>query len=146
MATLRKIEELSSQKETYTVTVESSIDMFDFINTYSTMSPETDIVVQLLVYAHDNNWRINEYDTATELMRQLENYLTEDEVLEIASMSTVNANIDELANELNSIAPKGIEFITIERNGEKYELDVTDEDIHKIFLDMIQNRKDQSKI
>ena len=138
MTTLRKIEELSSQKETYMVTVESSIDMLNFKNAYSTMSPETDIIVQLLVYAHDNNWRINEYDTATELMRQLENYLTEDEVLEIASMSTVNANIDELAKELNSIAPKGIEFITIERNGEKYELDVTAEDIHKIFLDLIQ--------
>lgn len=137
MTTLRKIEELSSQKETYMVTVESSIDMLNFKNAYSTMSPETDIIVQLLIYAHNNNWRINEYDTATELMRQLENYLTEDEVLEIASMSTVNANIDELAKELNSIAPKGIEFITIERNGEKYELDVTAEDIHKIFLDLI---------
>lgn len=146
MSTLRKIEEISSQKETYTVTVESSIDMLNFKNAYLTMSPETDVIVQLLIYAHDNNWRINEYDTVAELTRQLENYLTEDEVLEIASMSTVNANIDELANELNSIAPKGIEFITIERNGEKYELDVTDEDIRKIFLDMIQNRKDQSKI
>lgn len=146
MATLRKIEEISSQKETYAVTVESSIDMLNFKNTYLTMSPETDVIVQLLIYAHDNNWRINEYNTVAELTRQLENYLTEDEVLEIASMSTVNANIDELANELNSIAPKGIEFITIERNGEKYELDVTDEDIRKIFLDMIQNRKDQSKI
>ena len=137
MSTLRKIEEISSQKETYTVTVESSIDMLNFKNAYLTMSPETDVIVQLLIYAHDNNWRINEYDTVAELTRQLENYLTEDEVLEIASMSTVNANIDELANELNSIAPKGIEFITIERNGEKYELDVTDEDIRKIFLDMI---------
>ena len=137
MTTLRKIEELSSQKETYMVTVESSIDILNFKNAYSTMSPETDIIVQLLIYAHNNNWRINEYDTATELMCQLENYLTEDEVLEIASMSTVNANIDELAKELNSIAPKGIEFITIERNGEKYELDVTAEDIHKIFLDLI---------
>lgn len=55
MATLRKIEEPSTQKETYAVTVESSIDMFNFKNTYSTMSPETDIIVQLLVYAHDNN-------------------------------------------------------------------------------------------
>lgn len=137
MATLRKIEETSLQNDTYTVTVESSIDMLNFKNAYSTMSPETDIIVQLLIYAHNNNWRINEYDTATELMRQLENYLTEDEVLEIASMSTVNANIDELAKELNSIAPKGIEYITIERNSEKYQLDVTAEDIRKIFLDVI---------
>lgn len=137
MATLRKIEEQSTQKETYAVTVESSIDMFNFKNTYSTMSPETDIIVQLLVYAHDNNWQISEYDTAEELMLQLENYLTEDELLEISNMNKVNDNIDEIASELNSIAPEGIEYLTIERNGEKYKLDVTAEDIRKIFLDII---------
>lgn len=137
MATLRKIEELSTLKETYVVTVESSIDMFNFKNTYSTMSPETDIIVQLLSYARDNNWRISEYDTSYELMRQLENFLTEDELLGITSMSKVSANIDDLAEELNSVAPKGIEYLTIERNGEKYKLDVTTEDIRKIFLDLI---------
>lgn len=137
MATLRKIEELSTLKETYVVTVESSIDMFNFKNTYSTMSPETDIIVQLLAYARDNNWRISEYDTIYELMRQIENFLTEDELLEIESMSKVSANIDDLAEELNTVAPKGIEYLTIERNGEKYKLDVTTEDIRKIFLDLI---------
>ena len=137
MATLRKIEESSLQHDTYTVTVESSIDMLNFKNTYSTMRPETDIIVQLLVYAHDNNWRISEYDTAKELMLQLENHLTEDELLEISNMGKVNDNIDEIASELNSIAPKGIEYLTIERNVEKYKLDVTAEDIRKIFLDRI---------
>lgn len=137
MATLRKIEESSLQHDTYTVTVESSIDMLNFKNTYSTMRPETDIIVQLLVYAHDNNWRISEYDTAKELMLQLENHLTEDELLEISNMDKVNDNIDEIASELNSIAPKGIEYLTIERNVEKYKLDVTAEDIRKIFLDII---------
>lgn len=137
MATLRKIEEPSTLKETYTVTVESSIDMFNFKNTYSTMSPETDIIVQLLAYARDNNWRISEYDTIYELMRQIENFLTEDELLGIKSMSKVSANIDDLAEELNSVAPKGIEYLTIERNGAKYKLDVTTEDIRKIFLDLI---------
>ena len=137
MATLRKIEELSTLKETYTVTVESSIDMFNFKNTYSTMSPETDIIVQLLSYARENNWRISEYDTSYELMHQLENFLTEDELLGITSMDKVSANIDDLAEELNSVAPKGIEYLTIERNGAKYKLDVTAEDIHKIFLDLI---------
>ena len=137
MATLRKLDDSSSQEETYTVTVESSIDMFNFKNTYRTMSPETDIIVQLLAYAKGNNWRISEYDTSYELMRQLENYLTEDELLGITSMSTVGANIEDFAEQLNEIAPKGIEYLTIERNGEKYKLDVTAEDIHKIFLDLI---------
>lgn len=137
MATLRKLDDSSSQEETYTVTVESSIDMFNFKNTYRTMSPETDIIVQLLAYAKGNNWRISEYDTSYELMRQLENHMTEEELLRIASMSTVGANIEDLAEQLNEIAPKGIESLTIERNGEKYKLDVTAEDIHKIFLDLI---------
>lgn len=70
-------------------------------------------------------------------MLQLENYLTEDELLEISNMNKVNDNIDEIASELNSIAPEGIEYLTIERNGEKYKLDVTAEDIRKIFLDII---------
>lgn len=137
MATLRKLDDSSSQEETYTVTVESSIDMFHFKNTYRTMSPETDIIVQILAYAKGNNWRISEYDTSYELMRQLENYLTKDELLGIASMRTVSANIDDLAEQLNEIAPKGIEYLTIERNGKKYKLDVTAEDIRKIFLDLI---------
>lgn len=137
MATLRKLDDSSSQEETYTVTVESSIDMFNFKNTYRTMSPETDIIVQILAYAKGNNWRISEYDTSYEIMRQLENHLTEEELLGIASMSTVGANIEDLAEQLNEIAPKGIESLTIERNGEKYKLDVTAEDIHKIFLDLI---------
>lgn len=137
MATLRKVEEPSTLKETYIVTVESSIDMLNFKNTYSTLSPETDIIVQILAYAKDNGWRISEYDTSYELMRQLENFLTEDELLEISSMKKVSANIDDLAEELNRVAPKGIEFLTIERNGEKYKLDVKSDDIHKIFLDLI---------
>lgn len=135
MATLQKIKEASTT-DIYTITVESSIDMFDFKNTYSTMSPETDIIVQLLVYAHDNYWRINEWDTERELMDQLENFLTEDEILNI-ELGTLKTKIDDIADELNSVAPKGIEYITIEKNGDKYKLDVTKDDIHKIFLDLI---------
>lgn len=135
MATLRKIKEAQTT-DTYTVTVERDIDLMSTINTYSTISPETDIIVQLLVYARKNNWSINEWDTEEELMEQLENYLTEDEILEV-DLDTLKTNIDDIADELNSVAPKGIEYITIEKNGDKYELDVTDDDIRKIFLDLI---------
>lgn len=135
MAILQKVKETSTT-DTYTITVESSIDMFDFKNTYSTMSPETDIIVQLLVYAHDNYWRINERDTERELMDQLENFLTEDEILNI-ELGTLKTKIEDIADELNSVAPKGIEYITLEKNGDKYKLDVTKDDIHKIFLDLI---------
>lgn len=137
MATLRKIEDKEIQTtDTYTITVERGIDMMRSINTYSTMSPETDIIVQLLVYARKNNWSISEWDAEEELMEQLENYLTEDEILNV-DLDTLKTNIEDIADELNSVAPKGIEYITIEKNGDKYELDVTDDDIRKIFLDII---------
>jgi hypothetical protein len=135
MATLRKIKEAQTT-DTYTVTVESGVDMFTSKNTYSTMSPETDIIVQLLVYAHNDCWRINTDETSKELMEQLENYLTEDEILEI-DLDTLKTNIEDIADELNGVAPKGIEYITIEKNGDKYELEVTNDDIRKIFLDLI---------
>lgn len=135
MAKLRKIKD-AQITNTYTVTIERDIDLISIINTYSTTSPETDIIVQLLVYARKNNWSINEWDTEEELMNQLENYLTEDEILDV-DLETLKTNIDDIADELNSIAPKGIEYITIEKNGDKYELDVTDDDIRKIFLDLI---------
>ena len=135
MATLRKIKE-SQTSETYTITVTRDIDWMSITKTYSTMSPETDIIVQLLVYARKNNWSINEWDTEEELMNQLENYLTEDEILDV-DLETLKTNIDDIADELNSVAPKGIEYITIEKNGDEYELDVTADDIRKIFLDLI---------
>lgn len=135
MATLQKIKEAQTT-ETYTVTVTRDIDLMSFANTYKTMSPETDIVVQLLVYARENYWSINQWNTKQELMEQLENYLTEDETLNVDPVK-LKANIDELSDELNSVAPKGIEYITIEKNGDKYKLDVTKDDIRKIFLDLI---------
>ena len=135
MATLRKIKEAQTT-DTYTVTVESGVDMFTSKNTYSTMSPETDIIVQLLVYAHNDCWRINTDETSKELMQQLENYLTDDEILEI-DPDTLEDNIDDLTDQLNDIAPDGIEYIAIEKTGDEYELEVTPDDIRKIFLDLI---------
>lgn len=135
MATLRKIKEAQTT-DTYTVTVESGVDMFTSKNTYSTMSPETDIIVQLLVYAHNDCWRINTDETSKELMQQLENYLTDDEILEI-DPDTLEDNIDDLTDQLNAIAPDGIEYIAIEKAGDEYELEVTPDDIRKIFLDLI---------
>lgn len=136
MATLRKIKKESQTTETYKITVKTDIDMMSIINTYSTMSPETDIIIQLLVYAHNNHWRISEWDTDEELMSQLENYLTEDEILNV-DFTKLKTNINDIASELNSIAPNGIEYITIEKNGNEYKLDVTKDDIRKIFLDLI---------
>lgn len=135
MAKLRKIKEAQTT-ETYIITVTRDIDLMSITNTYKTTSPETDIIVQLLIYARKNHWSISQWGTKQELMQQLENYLTDDEILEV-DLDTLKANIDDIADELNGIAPNGIEYITIEKNGDEYELDVTKDDIRKIFLDLI---------
>lgn len=135
MATLRKTE---NADDIFTVTVESSVDMTTFAKSYEESNPETDVLTQILAYAKENSWHISQWDTEDELMRQLENHLTEDELLEIADMDLVNEQIQDLASEINSYAGHGIEYLTITKFGNKYELDVTKDDIRKIFLDMIQ--------
>lgn len=135
MATLRKTD---NSEDIFTVTVESSVDMTTFAKSYEVINPETDMLTQILIYAKENNWHISQWDTEDELMRQLENHLTEEELLEISDMNLVNEQIQDLASEINSYAAHGIEYLTITKFGDKYELDVTKDDIRKIFLDMIQ--------
>lgn len=133
-----KLRKTNDAQDIFTVTVESSLDMYTFKESYTTSNPENDIITQILAYAKQNNWNINEYDTDTELINQLENHLTEDELLEISNMESVKNQIKDLANELNWIARCGIEYLKITKFSEEYELDVTKDDIRKIFLDMIQ--------
>ena len=135
MPTLRKTKDT---QDTFEVTVKSDLDMYTYTRSYTTSNPEKDIITQIPAYAKQNHWNINEYDTNTELMLQLENHLTEDEILEISDMESVKDQIKDLADELNCIANRGIEYLTITKFGEEYELDVTRDDIKKIFLDMIQ--------
>lgn len=135
MATLRKTD---NAEDIFTVTVESSVDMTTFAKSYEVNNPETDVLTQILAYAKENNWYISQWDTNDELMLQLENHLTEDELLEISDMNLVNEQIQDLASEINSYAAHGIEYLKITKFGDKYELDVTKDDIRKIFLDMIQ--------
>ena len=112
--------------------------MTTFAKSYKIYNPQTDVLTQILAYAKENNWYISQWDTKDELMRQLQKHLTEEELLEIADMNSVNEQIDDLTSELNLIAGHGIEYLTITKFGDKYELDVTKDDIQKIFLDMIQ--------
>lgn len=135
MATLRKTE---NAENIFTVTVESSVDMTTFAKSYEESNPETDMLTQILAYAKENNWYISQWDTEDELMRQLENHLSEDELLEISDMDLVNEQIQDLASEINSYAGHGIDYLTITKFGDKYELNVTKDDIRKIFLNMIQ--------
>ena len=70
-------------------------------------------------------------------MKQLENHLTEDELLDLSDVEKLKEDIDYLTYQIDTYVHHGIENITITKFGEKYELDVTKKDIHDIFLNMI---------
>lgn len=134
MSKLRKIQ---NAEDIFTVTIHSSTDLTNYAESYQTENPESDDLTKILVYAHKNNWSINNWNTLIELMKQLENHLTEDELLEISNIEKLKEDIDYLSDQIDTYAHHGIENITITKFGEKYELDVTKEDIHDIFLNMI---------
>ena len=135
MATLRKI--MKDTKDFYEVTV---------INTkgptvlHEVMDPETDELTQVLIYSFDNDWELydNYYNsTYDELMKLFKSHLNEDELNAISNMSKVEKHISKLAEGISNIVKGDVELILISKNSERYELDVTSQDIRKIFLSYI---------
>lgn len=134
MATLRKI--MNDTKDFYEVTV---------INTkgptvlHEVKEPETDDLTQILVYSFDNDWVLyDNYDNAyDELMKLFNSHLNTDELDAISDMSKVEKHISKLAEGISNLVKGDVELILISRNGERYELDVTSQDIRKIFLSYI---------
>lgn len=134
---MSKLRKITTAQDIFTITIESNINLDTYIKTYPSIDPEDDILTQILVYAKDNDWRINQYDIKNELMVQLENHLNEEELLNISDMQSLKSKLDEIANEISYYASNGIEYITIKKFDEEYELDVTSKDIREIFLNMI---------
>ena len=139
MATLKKQIKLKieSDYEPYTIIVESSIDTITQSRCYTETSPETDVITQLLVYASDHGWNISSDMANDELRSQLEKHLTDDELLEVANLDELNTKLDDIARQLAGLAPHGIDDIIIQKSGDTYDLNVTDEDIRNIFLSLI---------
>lgn len=133
---MSKLRKITTAQDIFTITIESNIDLDTYTKTYPSIDPENDILTQILVYAKDNDWHINQYDIKNELMVQLENHLNEKELLNISDMKLLKSELDEIANEISYYASNGIDYITITKFGEEYELDVTSKDIRKIFLNM----------
>ena len=76
----------------------------------------------------------NVYD---ELMRLFNSHLNVDELDAISDMSKVTKHISKLAEGISNIVKGDVELILISKNSERYELDVTSQDIRKIFLSYI---------
>ena len=86
MSKLRKIQ---NAEDIFTVTIHSSTDLTNYAESYQTEDPASDDLTKILVYAHKNNWYINNWGTLIELMKQLENHLTEDELLKLSNVETL---------------------------------------------------------
>ena len=103
------------------------------------MEPETDELTQVLFYSFDNDWELyDNYDNAyDELMKLFNSHLNTDELDAISDMSKVEKHISKLAEGISNIVKGDVELILISKNSERYELDVTSQDIRKIFLSYI---------
>jgi hypothetical protein len=137
MATLRKV--MKDTKNFYEVTVVSTKGADLLAGVHEVKKPEEDELTQILVYSFDNDWKLhsnynNAYD---ELMRLFNSHLNVDELDAISDMSKVTKHISKLAEEISNIVKGDVELILISKNGERYELDVTSQDIRKIFLSYI---------
>lgn len=138
MASLRKI--MEDSKDFYEVTVISTKGVDTLVGVHEVKEPETDELTQILVYSFDNDWKLhdNYYDnTYDELMRLFNSHLNVDELDAISDASKVEKRMHELARGITNIVKGDIEQILISKNGERYELDVTSQDIRKIFLSYI---------
>lgn len=137
MATLRKM--MKDTKDFYEVTVISSKGVATLIGVHEVKEPETDELTQVLVYSFDNDWELHDnYDyTYDDLMKLFNSYLNNDELNAISDMSKVEEHISKLAKEIVRVVKGDVDLILISKNGERYELDVTSQDIRKIFLSYI---------
>ena len=137
MATLRKV--MKDTKNFYEVTVVSTKGADLLAGVHEVKKPEEDELTQILVYSFDNDWKLhsnynNAYD---ELMRLFNSHLNVDELDAISDMSKVTKHISKLAEGILNIVKGDVELILISKNSERYELDVTSQDIRKIFLSYI---------
>lgn len=141
MATLKRLDSIS-KREGYEITISCSIDTQNMAETYYEKNPEKDRVTKLLVFADKNHWdlRGSDFDFGDNvdiLMEKAETFLTEDELLNVDT-KRLKANIVDFSGEFTSFIPSYIEFITIMKDGYKYKLDVTDDDMREIFLELTE--------
>lgn len=133
MATLEQIKQTSNF---YTITVSINTDNMQYSRNRVTSSPKTDKTTLLLVYGDENDYPWGNYDIYETLQMIAKDVLTDDE-LENIDPDTLDELNNMLFKGLNELIPYYVEDITITKDGNEYELDVTKDDIRKIFLDLI---------
>lgn len=130
------LEQIKQTSNFYTITVTADTDDMQYSRSRTTSSPETDNTTLLLVYGDENNYPWSDYDIYETLRTIAKDVLTADE-LESINSDALDKLIDTLFEDLNELIPYYVEDITITKDGNEYRLNVTKDDIRKIFLDLI---------
>lgn len=133
MATLELTKQAS---EFYTITVTADIDVMQYVRSRKILYPAIDEVTLLLVYGDKNGYSWSNDDIYETLRTIAKDVLTDDELESIGSDTLEQLN-DTLFEGLEELIPYYVGDITITKDGNEYRLNVTKDDIRKIFLDLI---------
>lgn len=134
---MSKLRKIRKAKDTFTVTVEGDTYVIPHYQSYQTSDPVNSVITQVLVYAKQNDWNIDEDFLEDEIPDQLYKLLENEEILDIPDIDLVDKKIKALTQDIGIIAPYGIKSITITKFDEEYDLEVTKNDIRQIIFDMI---------
>lgn len=134
---MSKLRKIRKAKDTFTVTVEGDTYVIHHYQSYQTSDPVNSVITQVLVYAKQNDWNIDEDFLEDEIPDQLYKLLENEEILDIPDIDLVDKKIKALTQDIGIIAPYGIKSITITKFDEEYDLEVTKNDIRQIIFDMI---------
>lgn len=133
---MAKLEQIKQTSNFYTITVSINTDNMQYSRSRVTSTPETDKTILLLVYGDENDYPWSNYDIYETLQMIAKDVLTDDE-LENIDPDTLDELNNMLFKGLNELIPYYVEDITITKDGNEYKLNVTKDDIRKIFLDLI---------
>ena len=136
---MSKLRKIKKAQDTFTITVEGDTYAIPHYQSYQTLDPVNSVITNILVYAKQNNWNIDEDFLEDEIPNQLYKLLENEEILDIPDIDLVEKKIKALTKDISIIAPYGIKSITITKFDEEYDLEVTKDDIRQIIFDMISN-------
>ena len=134
---MAKLIKTQKSKDTFTVTIEGDTYAIPHYQSYQTSDPVNSVITNILVYAKENNWNIDEDFLEDEIPNQLYKLLENEEILDIPDIDLLNKKIKALTQDISIIAPYGVKSITITKFDEEYDLEVTKDDIREIIFNMI---------
>ena len=134
---MSKLRKIKKAQDSFTITVEGDTYAIPHHQSYQTSDPINSVITNILVYAKENDWNIDEDFLEDEIPDQLYKLLENEEILDIPDIDLLNKKIKALTQDIHIIAPYGIKSITITKFDEEYDLEVTKNDIRQIIFDMI---------